>query len=554
MLTSLTIQNYALIQELNITLSKGLSIITGETGAGKSILLGAFSLVLGQRADSSVLLDKSRKCIVEGAFMVKNYGLEYLFTQNDLDFEENTILRREISPDGKSRAFVNDSPVNLSTLKELGEKLIDIHSQHQNLYLENPVFQLQVLDNFAQQIQTVQQYKELFSSYKFLQTEYNTLVTNSIKNQNDLDYFNYQFEQLNQAKLIDNEQEKLEQEIQVLSHAAEIKSALSSTSTIISGDGNSILTLLKDIQYQLNKLTNIYQPSTDLTDRINNVIIELKDLARETEYQEEKIDHNPEQIDFINQRLDLIYSLQQKHRVATITELIKIKDEYKQKITSINNSDLRIDELKQQISNLESELKKYTMQISANREKVIPQIESRVSELLSQLGMPNAIFKVELRTGGELSNTGSDKVLFLFASNKQLPLQSLSKVASGGEMARLMLSIKAIVSEAVTLPTVIFDEIDSGVSGDIADKVGKVIVNMSEHTQIINITHLPQIASKGSYHYYVYKQDTAEITQTLIKQLTTEERIIEIAKMLSGEQLTDAAIDNAKSLLGIIKS
>ena len=311
---------------------------------------------------------------------------------------------------------------------------------------------------------------------------------------------------------------------------------------------------MKDIQYQLNKLTNIYQPSTDLTDRINNVIIELKDLARETEYQEEKIDHNPEQIDFINQRLDLIYGLQQKHRVATITELIKIKDEYKQKITSINNSDLRIDELKQQISNIESELKKYTMQISVNREKVIPQIESRVSELLSQLGMPNAIFKVELRTGGELSNTGSDKVLFLFASNKQLPLQSLSKVASGGEMARLMLSIKAIVSEAVTLPTVIFDEIDSGVSGDIADKVGKVIVNMSEHTQIINITHLPQIASKGSYHYYVYKQDTAKITQTLIKQLTTEERIIEIAKMLSGEQLTDAAIDNAKSLLGIIKS
>ena len=281
MLTSLTIQNYALIQELNINLSNGLSIITGETGAGKSILLGALSLIIGQRADTSVLLDKSRKCIVEGAFNISGYGLEDIFNQYDLDFEENTIIRREISPDGKSRAFVNDSPVNLSILKDLGEKLIDIHSQQQNLYLENATFQLNVLDTFAQQLPLIQQYKDLYASYKSLLNEYQDISSNSLKNKADLDYFQFQLEQLHQAKLIDNEQENLEQEFQTLTHAAEIKSTLSSTSNIVSGEGNSIITLLKDIQYQLSKLANIYQPSTDLLNRFNNVIIELKDLARE---------------------------------------------------------------------------------------------------------------------------------------------------------------------------------------------------------------------------------------------------------------------------------
>jgi DNA repair protein RecN (Recombination protein N) len=551
MLTSLTIQNYALIQELNINLSNGLSIITGETGAGKSILLGALSLIIGQRADTSVLLDNSRKCIVEGSFNISGYGLEEIFKQYDLDIEENTIIRREISPDGKSRAFVNDSPVNLSILKDLGEKLIDIHSQHQNLYLDNATFQLQVLDTFAKQLPLIQQYKDLFTSYRSLQTEYQSILSNSLKNKADLDYFQFQSEQLHQAKLIDNEQENLEQEIQTLTHSAEIKATLSSVSNIVAGDGNSILSLLKDIQYQLSKLSNIYLPSVDLLSRFNNIIIELKDLARETEHLGENIEHDPVQIEFINQRLDLIYSLQQKHRVSTINELINIKEGLQLKIDSIVNLDLRLDELKIEIDKARNNLDNCAADISQKRKKVIPVIETRIQDLLSQLGMQNAIFKVELQPSDDFTSTGTDKVLFLFSANKQIPLQALSKVASGGEMARLMLSIKAIISEAVTLPTIIFDEIDAGVSGDIADKVGKVIVNMSNHAQVINITHLPQIASKGLNHFFVYKQEFANTTQTQIKQLTKEERIIEIARMLSGEQLSEAAVNNAKALLGM---
>lgn len=551
MLTSLTIQNYALIQELNINLSGGLSIITGETGAGKSILLGALSLIIGQRADTSVLLDTTRKCIVEGIFSIKNYGLEEFFFQQDLYFDEQTIIRREISPDGKSRAFVNDSPVNLSVLKDLGEKLIDIHSQHQNLYIENPAFQLQVLDTFAQQLPLIQLYKDAFASYKLLQSEYQTLSSNSDKNKADLDYFQYQFEQLNQAKLIYDEQEKLENEFQVLTHAAEIKASLVSASNIVSGEGYSILALLKDIQYQLSKLTNFFQPSIDLQNRFNTILIELKDLNREIEILGEKTEHDPEQIENINQRLDLIYSLQQKHRVSTIEELIFIKDDLQQKINSISSSDFRLDEIRVEIEKVRNNLKTYAFEISQKRKKIIPMIESRIQELLHQLGMPNALFKVELEPSDDFLSSGTDRALFLFSANKQVPLQVLSKVASGGEMARLMLSIKAIISEAITLPTIIFDEIDAGVSGDIADKVGKVIVNMSEHAQIINITHLPQIASKGMNHFFVYKHEIENSTQTQIRQLKSEERVIEIARMLSGEQLSEAAINNAKALLGM---
>ncbi|MDP4208516.1 MAG: DNA repair protein RecN [Bacteroidota bacterium] len=551
MLATLTIQNYALIQELNIDLSKGLSTITGETGAGKSILLGALSLLVGQRADTGVLLDHSRKCIVEGTFRVKDYGLEELFAQYDLDFEEVSVVRREISPDGKSRAFVNDSPVNLSILRDLGEKLIDIHSQHQNLYLENPVFQLRVLDTFAQQADLLQKYKTIFSSYKTMMTEYQRIHDEVGKNKADLEYFQFQYDQLNQAKLQEDEQELLEQELKVLSHSEEIKTALVAASAIMSGEGNSIITLLKDAHHQLSKLRDFYQPSLELFNRLDSALIEMKDIAHETELQSDHIEHNPDRIEFVKQRLDLIYSFQQKHRVSAVQELIIIKDGLKQKIDEISNSDFRLDELKAEIDKIRSAMENMATTISANRQKVIPRIEDRVQELLKELGMHNAIFKVELTSTHEFTITGTDRIRFLFSANKQSPLQELAKVASGGEMARLMLSIKAAISEAIILPTIIFDEIDAGVSGDIADKMGNVIVRMSDHAQVINITHLPQIASKGQNHFLVYKHDLDNKTQTRIKQLKSDERVIEIARMLSGAELSEAAVNNAKALLGI---
>ena len=551
MLTTLTIQNYALIQELNIDFSNGLSIITGETGAGKSILLGALSLLIGQRADTSVLLDHSRKCIVEGTFKLKGYGLEELFTHHDIDFDNTSVIRREISADGKSRAFVNDTPVNLSVLKDLGERLIDIHSQQQNIYLENPTFQLRILDTFARQTDLVQNYKDVYASFRSLQSEYKRIFDGAQKNKADLDYFKFQYEQLHQANLQDGEQDSLEQELKILTHSEEIKSALSIASAMISGENNSMVALLKDALYQFNRIKNFYQPAEGLSERFESVLIEMKDIAQETEALCEHIEHDPERIEIVKQRIDLIYSLLQKHRVVNAKELIALKDDLKRKVEEISNADFHLDTLKTQMGNMLENLEKCALEISANRKKVIPQIEEHVQSILKQLGIPNGLFNVELTVNEDFTSTGKDKIRFLFSANKQGLLQELSKVASGGEMARLMLSLKAIIAEAITLPTIIFDEIDSGVSGDIADKMGNVIYRMSDFAQVINITHLPQIASKGSNHFLVYKHDQVDKSRTLIKQLNADERVIEIARMLSGEQLSEAAINNAKALLGI---
>jgi DNA repair protein RecN (Recombination protein N) len=552
MLTTLSIQNYALIQELNIDFSNGLSIITGETGAGKSILLGALSLLVGQRADTGVLLDHSRKCIVEGSFRLAGYGLEEFFSQNDLDFDESSMIRREISPDGKSRAFVNDTPVNVSVLKDLGEHLIDIHSQHQNLYLENPAFQLRVLDRFARHNDLLQRYKDAYFAFKLLQSEYQRIFEETSKNKADFEYFQFQYDQLNQAKLKEDEQETLEQDLKTLTHSEEIKTALSSSSGILSGEGNSIITMLKDVHHQLGKLQNIYHPSVELFKRVESILIEMKDIAQETENQSEHIEYDPEKIEFLKQRIDLIYSLQQKHRVSSVKELIAIGEDLKQKIELISTSDTRLEELKIETDKVRSSLQHIAGEISLNRKKIVPLIKGRVEELLKQLGISNGVFEVEITPSQEFTSSGMDKVRFLFSANRQAPMQELAKVASGGEMARLMLSIKATISEVVTLHTIIFDEIDSGVSGDIADKMGNVICRMADYAQVINITHLPQIASKGKNHFLVYKHDTDEKTQTSIKQLKSDERVIEIARMLSGETLSEAAINNAKTLLGIV--
>lgn len=551
MLTSLTIHNYALIQELNIELPDGLSIITGETGAGKSILLGALSLLVGQRADLSVLLDKSKKCIVEGAFKIKNYGLEDLFTRHDLDFEDVSVIRREISPDGKSRAFVNDTPVNISVLKDLGEHLIDIHSQHQTLYLENPTFQLRILDTFAKQSDFLIQYQKSYQAFRNLQALYQQIFESVEKNKADLEYFQFQYNQLLQAKLVIDEQESLEQEIKALTHSEEIKTSLATVSGLLSGETASILVWLKDAHYHIGKIKAFHQPSEDLYRRLDSILIETRDLAHETDRLCEHIDHDPERIETLKQRLDLLYSLQQKHRVKTVNELIMIRDDLREKIETVSNADSKLEELQVELDKSRSNLDNIAETISNNRKKIVPHIENKVEDMLKQLGIPNGVFKAEITGISDFTLTGKDKVRFLFSANKQTQLQELAKVASGGEMSRLMLSLKAAISEAIILPTIIFDEIDMGVSGDIADKMGNVINRMATNAQIINITHLPQIASKGVNHYLVYKHDLADKTQTSIKLLKSEERVIEIARMLSGEKLSEAAINNAKSLLGI---
>ena len=549
MLKSLSIQNYALISNLCIEFKPGLSTITGETGAGKSILLGALSLILGQRADITVLLNKEKKCIVEVQFDISNYDLQSVFENLDLDFENITTLRREINLNGKSRAFINDKPVNLNSLQIIGLRLIDIHSQHQNLELSNNQFQLHVIDTVAKQTEKVKQYKILFLQLNQLQKEYDELIKEVNKSKSDVDYFQFQFNQLEEAKLIENEQEELEKELEILNHAEDIKTTLQSTSHTLSGDGPSILNALKEIKQLNEKIKNYLSEADEIISRLDSSYIELNDLNREIELLNDRIDHNPERLQIINDRLDLIYSLQQKHRVNSSLELINIKNELEKKLSNINTFDTQLEKLKTKIEEQKDLVYVQANEISKNRIKAIPEIETKVIKLLQQLGIPNAKFSIKQRVLHEAGKDGIDEIIFLFSANKFAEEQELSKVASGGEISRLMLSLKSLITQNSFMPTIIFDEIDAGVSGEIADKMGNIIKNMSASMQVINITHLPQIASKGESHYLVYKIDADQITSTKIKLLNPEERINEIAKMLSGEELTEAALSNARELL-----
>lgn len=549
MLKTLSIQNYALIKDIRIDFNGGLSIITGETGAGKSILLGALSLLIGQRADTSVLFDTSRKCIVEGTFQISAYGMNSFFEENELDYANETTIRREITTDGKSRAFINDTPVNISLLKLLGDKLIDIHSQHENLYLENPVFQLEILDTIANQHQLNQQYKENYQAYRKLQTEFDSLREANEKQKSDLDYLQFQFAQLNEAKLKADEQEELETEYQTLSHAGEIKMHLGFVSEALSGETNSLIVTTKECIQHLHKIKDIFKQGNEYLSRFESLLIELKDIYPSVDRLAAGIEDNPDRLELVKQRLDLINSLLQKHKLSTIAELIDLKEKLSKQINSIVTADEKLEQLQKEIEKQKLSLLKVAGELTAKRKQSAPGLEKRVEEILHQLGMPNAVFSVELGQTADFTPSGMDRIRFLFSANKQSAPQEISKVASGGEMARLMLSIKAIIAQTMALPTIIFDEIDTGVSGDIADKMGNIIANLASFTQVINITHLPQIASKGKSHYLVYKQDQQEFTYTHIKLLTSNERITEIAKMLSGEQLSDAAINNARELL-----
>ncbi|MDD2196094.1 MAG: DNA repair protein RecN [Bacteroidales bacterium] len=549
MLKHLLVKNYAIIDNLEIDFHSGLNIITGETGAGKSILLGALGLILGNRAEANMLKDKENSCVVEGTFNLEGYSLEPLFEDNDLDFQPNTIIRRHISPSGKSRAFVNELPVTLNLLKDIVGKVIDIHSQHQNLLLVNANFQLSVLDSFANTRALVDEYNGLYSLHKQLSDEFKELTLESEKAKADLDYLQFQLNQLNEIKLVENEEADLELLQQQFSHAEEIKLALQEVVNYCNADEVSVLVWLKDMQDALSRISSFYPLADELNNRVEACRIELKDIAMEAEIQSEKVDINPSELERVNQRLDNLNSLMQKHRVASVAELITIRNDIKSKVDEIENYDSTVEQKAKQIREVNAKAFAKAKVISDARAKVCEGFESSIKSLLAQLGMPFANFKVSISHYDELMPNGIDRATFLFSANKQTTMQELAKVASGGELSRLMLSLKSIMVKAKGLPTIILDEIDTGVSGDIADKVGNIIHDMSKEMQVINITHLPQIASKGMTHFLVYKEDDLESSTTHIRLLKPDERILEIAKMLSGEQVSDAALINAKHLL-----
>jgi len=549
MLQSLSIQNYALINDLSITFDSGFSIITGETGAGKSILLGALSLLVGQRADTSVLLDKSRKCIVEGLFKIGEYNLQPFFKQNELDYDSQVIIRREILDNGRSRAFVNDTPVNLNILKDLGDRLVDIHSQHQNSYFANSHFQLGLIDILAKNTQLLLKYRECFNEYTESQRLLNELKEKASKEKTDLDYFKFQLNELDNLRLKPGEQTELEKEFKVLSHAEEIKSALVNIAGLLSTESTGITSQLKEATSQAGKIKELFARITPLHERLNAGYIELKDIASEAETLAESIDLDPTRLEEVKVRLDSLYSISQKHRVSNSDDLIALRDSFNRKILAITGYDEQLDALSKQLNSLNEKLVALASELTGARISVIPSFEDKTISILRQLGMPNALFSVKLETVPEFSYSGCDKVAFLFSANKQVALMDITKIASGGEISRFMLAVKSIIATSLAMPAVIFDEIDAGVSGDIADKMANIMNQMSENMQVISITHLPQVASKGHNHYLVYKIESKKATNTYIKLLKGEERVAEIAKMLSGEQISEAAIKNARVLL-----
>lgn len=552
MLTHLSVHNYALIDKLEVDFSKGLTIITGETGAGKSILLGALGLVAGNRADVQSLYDKQKKCIIEAGFNIKDYNLKDFFSANEIDYDNNTNIRREISPEGKSRAFINDTPVTLNLLKELTERLIDIHSQHQTLTLSGSEFQLSVVDAFAQHYESLIEYHTTFKKFKMLEKILNELIEKETQAKKELDYFQFQFNELEEANLKPNEQAELEQELQTLNNAENIKLNLSKAAAGLNGGEQNLLTSLNEIKSILTSISKFKPEINELSTRINSAYIELKDIANELENLEQEIIHDANRIEELTNRLDVIFRLQQKHHVKEIVELIAIKDELSNKLLEFSSLETKIEKTRKELSALEKELISSAKQISANRKKVIPKIEKETAELLASLAMPNAQLKIEHTITENLQVNGIDKINFLFSANKGSDFKELNKVASGGELSRLMLSIKSLIAQLTALPTIIFDEIDTGVSGDVADKVGNIMNKISKNIQVITITHLPQIASKGQSHLLVYKEEKNNKMYSNIKKLSANERIEEIAKMLSTGKPTPAALKNAQELLGSV--
>lgn len=550
MLRSLYIQNYALIEELDITFDEGFSVITGETGAGKSIILGAIGLMLGQRADIKAIRQGASKCIIEARFEISSYKLQEFFEENEIEYEDECILRRELSASGKSRAFINDTPVALPLMKELGEQLIDVHSQHQNLLLNKEGFQLGVLDVLAYNDALLTGYRSTYHIWKELDKELLELIEQAKKNKADEDYIRFQLEQLDEAKLQSGEQEELEQEAEMLTHAEEIKSGLYKVDQLLNGDEGGLLASLKESLNTLLGVCKVYPKVAELTERMESNYIDLKDIAQEIGGKVDEIDFNPDRMEEVNQRLNLIYTLQQKHRVQTVDELIELTNNYRKQLTEITSSDERIAEITKKRDEQYKLVKAEAAKLTAKRKASAKEVEKEMVARLVPLGMPNIRFVVEMSARKEPGPDGADSVAFLFSANKNGSLQNISAVASGGEIARVMLSIKAIIAQAAKLPTIVFDEIDTGVSGEIADRMADIMQEMGrQERQVISITHLPQIAARGQVHYKVYKKDNDTETNSHIRRLTDEERVSEIAQMLSGATLTEAALSNARELL-----
>ena len=552
MLRSLYIQNYALIEKLDIDFGSGFSVITGETGAGKSIILGAIGLLLGQRADVKSIRQGAAKCVIEARFEIAGYGMRPFFEENELEYEDECILRREVYASGKSRAFINDTPASLVQMKELGEQLIDVHSQHQNLLLNKEGFQLNVLDILAHDEEELNNYQSLHREWKQVQQDLEDLIVLAEQNKADEDYIRFQLEQLEDAQLAAGEQEELEQEADTLSHAEEIKAGLFRAGQVMNSDEGGLLSALKECLNTMLGLQKVYPSAGELAERLESSYIELKDISQEVSGKEEEIEFNPVRLEEVNDRLNLIYTLQQKHRVTTVDELLALADDYAAKLANITSSDEQIEELKVRSEALYSKVKKQAAVLTKLRTAAAREVGKQMAARLIPLGMPNVRFRVEIGARKEPGVHGADTVNFLFSANKNGALQSISSVASGGEIARVMLSVKAMIAGAVKLPTIVFDEIDTGVSGEIADRMADIMQEMGDSDrQVISITHLPQIAARGRAHYKVYKQDNETETNSHIRRLADEERIEEIAHMLSGATLTDAALNNAKALLGI---
>ena len=551
MLHSLYIQNYALIEKLDIGFERGFSVITGETGAGKSIILGAIGLLLVNRADVSSIREGANNCIIEARFDISRFNLKAFFEENELDYEDECFLRRELYASGKSRAFINDTPAQLSQMKELGEQLIDIHSQHQNLLLNKEGFQLNVLDLLAHDEEELNAYQKVYKEWKLAQSELEQLKERMTRDKADEDYVRFQWEQLDEAHLVAGEQEELEQEAETLSHAEDIKAGLYRVVQVLSSDEGGLLTGLKECCNVMTGLQQVYPGAEELAVRLESSYVELKDISQEVSGREESIEFNPERLAEINERLNQIYTLQQKHRVSTVAELITLRDEYASRLAAITSSDDDLEVLKQRCEHLYVEVCRHADSLTEARKRAAQEVELQMATRLIPLGMPNVRFVVDMGRRKEPGVHGMNTVNFLFSANKNGTLQNISSVASGGEIARVMLSVKAMIAGAVKLPTIVFDEIDTGVSGEIADRMADIMQEMADNErQVISITHLPQIAARGHTHYKVYKKDNETETNSHIRRLTDAERVEEIAHMLSGATLTEAALNNARALLG----
>ena len=550
MLKSLYIKNFTLIDELDIELHQGFSVITGETGAGKSIILGAIALLLGQRADSKTIKQGADKCVIEAHFDLTRYDMDAFFSENDIENDpDDCIVRRELLASGKSRAFINDTPVQLNMLKELGERLVDVHSQHQNLLLNKQDFQMGVVDIFADDTKELTQYQQTYRQYQEARHELDDLKDSIERNRENADFLRFQYEELTQANLLEGEQEELEQQSDTMSHSEDIKSALYEADNALGAEQTGVVTALRSTLYELRKISEVYPAAAELEQRVDSCYIELKDIAQEVSSHLERIDFDPAEMDAVTNSLDKLYSLEKKYHVDTVEELMTKRDELGKQLNNIENSDEALADLQQKVKQLEAQAGKEAETLTKLRTKAAKKIEAEMQTKLVPLGMPNVRFSVDI-TKEPLGTNGQDRVSFMFSANTSTPLQPISQVASGGEIARVMLSLKAMISGAVKLPTIIFDEIDTGVSGKMAEKMAEMMQEMGNHgRQVISITHLPQIAALGSFHYKVEKQETSQGTVSSMKQLDDTERVNEIAQMLSGSNVSEAAIANARQLL-----